>query len=98
VREDEQGRFGFKFDPRWFALPPRERPDPGRVACRTLVIRGSESSLLSAEGAARWIEELPDARLIEVPVAGHHVQIDQPEPVRREVRAFLGDCLDRERG
>ncbi|MGH0036224.1 MAG: alpha/beta fold hydrolase [Myxococcota bacterium] len=95
VREEGEGRFGFKFDPRWFTLPPRERPDPSRVRCPVLLVRGAESSLLSREGAERWLEELPDARLVEIPDAGHHVQIDQPEAVERAVDAFLGELQDR---
>lgn len=95
VRAEQDGRFGFKFDPRWFNLPPRERPDASAVKCPVLVVRGAESPLLSAEGAARWLEDLPDARLVEVPEAGHHVQMDRPEAVRDAVGAFLDALLER---
>jgi len=43
------GRFAFKFDPRWFGVASRPRPDPSQVQCPTLLLRGSESTLLSAE-------------------------------------------------
>jgi pimeloyl-ACP methyl ester carboxylesterase len=89
IRQEENGRWGFKFDPRWFGLPPRPRPDASRVACPTLVIRGSESSLLTPEGAAEWVAEMPHARGVEVAHAGHHVQIDRPEALRRLLREFI---------
>lgn len=76
---DEDGRFGFKFDPRWFSVPVRPPADASRVRCPTLVVRGSESEILSAQGAAELVAELPEASLIEIPGAGHHVLLDRPD-------------------
>ena len=56
-------------------------PGTWRVAARTLVIRGRESTLLSAEGAAALCAELPRAKLVEIAAAGHNVHIEQPEAV-----------------
>ena len=89
VREEPEGRFGFKFDPRWFAIPAAPRPDPAQVAASTLVVRGRDSALLSAEGAVQLCEELPRARLLEVAGAGHNVHVERPD----EVLAALEDHL-----
>ncbi len=89
VTEEPSGRWGFKFDPRWFSLPYRKLPPLSGVRVPTLLVRGAESGLLSPESARGLVEELPDARLKEVGGAGHHVLMDQPEALREEVDAFL---------
>ena len=89
IAANEEGRFAFKFDPRWFSIGPGERPDARRVQCPTLLLRGAESTLLSEEGAAAWQREIPDCRLVELPRAGHNLHMDQPEATLRELLAFL---------
>jgi pimeloyl-ACP methyl ester carboxylesterase len=84
-------RFGFRFDPRWFALPPAARPDLRTVRAPTLVIRGAESPLLSAERAAGLAAELPDGRAVEIPEAGHNVHLDQPRAFLDALKDFLDD-------
>ncbi len=86
VREEPDGRFGYKFDPAWFALPSRPRPDLGLVRCPTLLVRGSESTLLTPEAARSFVAEVANARFVEIPDAGHHVPVDRPEQ--------LLDCLE----
>jgi pimeloyl-ACP methyl ester carboxylesterase len=61
-----------------------------RIPCPTLVIRGAESDILTAEVAKKMTERLPDGRLVEIPGAGHTVPADRPEDFVRHVRAFLG--------
>lgn len=92
VREEPDGRFGYKFDPGWFGLPSRPRPDPADVRCPTLLIRGGESHLLSAEAARELARALPKGRLAEVPEAGHHVFIDRPQEVLSLIEAFAGEA------
>ena len=89
VRLEEDGRWGFKFDPRWFAVPSRPPPDLGRVRQPLLLLRGEESELLSPEGAAAFIDELADARLITIAGAGHHVLLDQPQGTLTPLLEFL---------
>jgi pimeloyl-ACP methyl ester carboxylesterase len=89
VREEADGRFGFRFDPRWFGVPDRERADPHRVAAPTLILRGAESPLLTAEGAAELAREIPNAELVEVPGAGHHLQLERPEACLAALEPFL---------
>ncbi len=94
VRLEPDGRFGFKFDPRWFGLTSRPRPDPSAVRCPALVVRGGQSALLSREGAEAFADELADARVVEIENAGHHVQIDQPEAVSRAMARFLDGIVE----
>lgn len=91
VRREGEDRYGFKFDPRWFGVAARPAPSLDRVECETLVIRGGESALLTSEAAMQLIGELPDARLVEIEQAGHHVQLDQPEAVREALVTFVRD-------
>ncbi len=91
VREEADGRYGYKFDPAWFALPSRPRPDLGRLRLPTLLVRGSESTLLTAEAARDFLAEVPSARLVEIPEAGHHVLVDQPERLLAAIESFLAD-------
>ena len=61
-----------------------------RISCPTLVVRGSESDILSPEVAKKMAERLPDGRLVEIAGAGHTVPADRPEEFVREIRTFLG--------
>jgi len=89
VRPTPEGRWAFAFDPRWFALPHRKLPPLSRVACPVLLVRGAESEILPAVSARGLAAELPDARLVEIPEAGHHVHLDRPDAVLEAVRGFL---------
>lgn len=89
VREEPDGRFGYKFDPAWFALPSRPKPDLAALRCPTLLVRGSESLLLTSEAALAFVDEAPTARRVEVADAGHHVLIDQPERLLAAIERFL---------
>lgn len=91
VREEADGRFGYKFDPAWFTLPSRPPPDLARVTCPTLLVRGGESTLLTREAAERFVARLPAARWVEIPEAGHHVMVDQPEQLLAVIRDFLAE-------
>ena len=92
VREEPDGRHGYKFDGAWFSLPPKPRPDPASVTCPVLLVRGAESHLLSVEAAEAFVAELPEGRFVEIPEAGHHVLIDQPESLIEAIHAFRSDA------
>jgi pimeloyl-ACP methyl ester carboxylesterase len=89
VQQEPDGRFGYKFDPGWFGLPSRPRPDLARVECPTLLIRGAESTLLSREAALEFIGQLSAGRFEEIANAGHHVLIDQPTELSSLLERFL---------
>lgn len=89
VEQEADGRWGYKFDSRWFGLPSQPRPNAADVNCPTLIIRGAESDILSEEGARDLCGELPQGQLKVVEQAGHHVQIDRPEAVLALLEEFL---------
>ncbi|MFP6655919.1 MAG: alpha/beta hydrolase [Myxococcota bacterium] len=89
IRDEPNGRFGYKFDPKWFSLPSKPRPNLADVRCQTLLVRGEASPLLSSETARDFVSELPSAELIEIPGSGHHVLIDQPNRLFLVVETFL---------
>jgi pimeloyl-ACP methyl ester carboxylesterase len=78
IREQPDGRFVYKFDPRWFGLTPSPHERLEDVRCPALVIRGDHSTLLTREGAESVVAKLPSARLIEISGAGHNVHLERP--------------------
>jgi pimeloyl-ACP methyl ester carboxylesterase len=63
--------------------------DVRAIRCPTLIIKGGESDILSAESAAKLQQAIPGSRLAVVPGAGHSVMGDNPEAFVAEVRPFL---------
>jgi esterase len=59
------------------------------ITCPTLLVRGALSDVLSEETTKRMLDELPAARLIVVPGAGHTVPGDQPAAFQALLREFL---------
>jgi esterase len=59
------------------------------ITCPTLVVRGELSDVLSSETAKRMVDEVPSARLVVVPGAGHTVPGDQPAAFQALLREFL---------
>src|SRR6266536_4247863 len=59
------------------------------LTCPTLLVRGAESDILTADMAAKMVEAQPNARLVDVPGAGHTVPGDQPEAFVKLLREFL---------
>jgi pimeloyl-ACP methyl ester carboxylesterase len=91
VAEEQDGRFGFKFDPRWFGIPS-SRPAPlGGIRCPTLIVRGADSPLLSADGAAAFAAEIPTARIAVIGGGGHNLHLEQPEAFLAAVQPFLNE-------
>ena len=78
IRELPDGRFVYKFDPRWFGLTPSPHERLEDVRCPSLVIRGDHSTLLTREGAESVVAKIPSARLIEISGAGHNVHLERP--------------------
>jgi pimeloyl-ACP methyl ester carboxylesterase len=59
------------------------------VRCPTLVVRGSESDVLSPDIARRMLEMVPQARLVDVEGAGHTVPGDRPQEFLALLQHFL---------
>jgi esterase len=63
--------------------------DLKRIACPTLIVRGAESPVLSAEVAQRMVETMADCALITVERSGHTVPGDNPEGFYAAVTQWL---------
>jgi pimeloyl-ACP methyl ester carboxylesterase len=63
----------------------------GAVAAPALVVWGRQDGILSPDYAARFLEELPDARLAWVESCGHCAHLEQPEALLDAVRAFVAE-------
>ena len=61
------------------------------LAPPVLLLRGQQSDILSQEVAERTVGEIPAARLVVVPEAGHSVPGDNPDGFTEAVTAFLDD-------
>ena len=89
IRREADGRFAFKFDPRWFGLPAPEAPRLSAIRCPCLVVRGAESTRLPSAGARELVEQLPHARLAEIPGGSHNVHLEEPDAVLEALRVHL---------
>jgi pimeloyl-ACP methyl ester carboxylesterase len=96
VARNEDGTFSWKFDPyvRGFA-PVRFRGEDirslwSRIACPTLLVRGAESWAGDPVRDGR-MSAFRNARLVNVPRAGHWVHHDQLDVFLREVQTFLAE-------
>lgn len=59
----------------------------------TMLFRGEWSKILSPEVARRVIDEMPNARLVEIPRATHNVHSDNPKDFAAALDEFLGEVL-----
>ena len=60
-----------------------------KITCPTLVMRGSDSDILSPEVAERMLSLLPKGHYVEIPDSGHPIPMDNPEAFEKAVRQFL---------
>jgi pimeloyl-ACP methyl ester carboxylesterase len=61
----------------------------GRITAPTLIVRGELSPILPVAMAEQMREAVPDATLVEVAGAYHHLVLDQPEAFASALAAFL---------
>jgi len=64
-----------------------------RIQAPTLVVRGEHSPVLPLEMSARMLETIPNAELIEIPGAHHHLTLDAPEAFSAALDTFLRRAL-----
>jgi pimeloyl-ACP methyl ester carboxylesterase len=87
LREREDGRFVWHWDPAFINPKPGHRPDmetmqkrlddaARRIAVPTLMVRGSESEIVSLEAVDNFKELVPTAEIVEVSGARHMVAGD----------------------
>jgi pimeloyl-ACP methyl ester carboxylesterase len=100
VRLGDDGRWHWHWDPTFIAHNSRE-PDRGvmeraAVAARairvpTLLIRGAESDVVTAEGARELLSLIPRSQMVDVADAGHMVAGDDNDVFSAAVEGFLRD-------
>jgi pimeloyl-ACP methyl ester carboxylesterase len=87
VRQRPDGRWGLAYDPgiavpfRAAAAPPDLWPLWDAIRCPTLVLRGSESDLLSAGTAAQMAARGPKPTVIEFAGVGHAPMLLSPDQI-----------------
>jgi pimeloyl-ACP methyl ester carboxylesterase len=87
----------FRYDPALTSNdPPVRRPDPSvlwpllpKITAPTLLLRGSDSDVLSEETAERMTREIPQCTLVEIADSGHSIPLDRPAEFLAAVRTFL---------
>ena len=85
------GGWRMKLDPQTYATwePGDLRPCLPRVTCPTLVVRGAESIVTSAEGLAALSSGLPSCQVRELKGGSHMVLLEHPEEVAQTIREFI---------
>ncbi|MBI3782171.1 MAG: alpha/beta hydrolase [Deltaproteobacteria bacterium] len=91
LRENSNGRWVLKFDRA--ALGQLEPVDllPALAALDVpmCLVRGQHSTVLTHERVSAILTQLPQARLVEIADAHHHVMLDNPTAFTRAVGAFI---------
>ena len=67
----------------------RDVEDVTKVACPILLVRGAESQVLLADAAERFVEALPNGRMVTVPHVGHNVHGGNTPGFLEAVTPFL---------
>lgn len=86
------GHWSPAVDRRVFLHPPIDPwPFLGAIRCPTLVLRGTESTLMSRDAAWRMAAAIPVGVAAELAGASHHLILDDPRGFSRLVTAWLDD-------
>jgi pimeloyl-ACP methyl ester carboxylesterase len=90
------GSFVWRYDAEGIRAGGIGSPDPeaqwrilGRIQAPTLLVRGQESDVLTAELVDRMCRTVPNISLVEVPHAGHPVPVEQPALFAAAMTPFL---------
>ena len=105
---NDDGVYVWDFDP--ILRDPTSRPpdpDPGqrrlsdlwdcadRVQCPTMIVRGSETDMLTPEAIQRLHRRVSGSRVSLIEDAGHSVPTDQPAALSLNIREFLQSIASR---
>ena len=69
------------------------RRELGQVVCPVLVLTG-EKDAANSKAARELAGLLPDAKVREIPGAGHEVNRDAPGELAASIRKFCADTMD----
>ena len=100
LRLDANGKYRWHWDPR-FLVGPRDLQKRGErleqcakaLTLPVLLVRGGLSDVLSAEGAAAFIESCPHAEYVNITGAGHMVAGDRNDVFGTAVVDFLSRAV-----
>src|SRR5690606_15843775 len=87
LRRRPDGALGFTFDAAGLVQFVDDGPNVRlwpvlrEISVPTLLIRGADSPMLTRASAGRMVSTLPDARLVEIPDAGHDLGVEAPDDV-----------------
>jgi pimeloyl-ACP methyl ester carboxylesterase len=68
----------------------------GQIKVPALVIHGDADAAIELSLAERLTAEIPDARLVVIPGAGHAANLTHPDAVNPAIQAFLADLEARD--
>jgi pimeloyl-ACP methyl ester carboxylesterase len=87
------GGWGWRFDPATHGArrPVDAWPLLGTIAAPTLIVRGGLSPILPPEMADRLRTSIPNATLVTVPNAYHHLTLDAPADFTTALEEFLDE-------
>ncbi|HST89984.1 MAG TPA: alpha/beta fold hydrolase [Ktedonobacterales bacterium] len=71
------------------------RDDLARIAAPTLLIWGSRDTLVPPSLGSLMCDQIPSARLVVIPGAGHVVMFDRPDQFNAELLTFLAGESER---
>ncbi len=86
------GKWAFCFDPQtrgWRDSGPVKLPSIRNVKVPALILRGAQSTLLSARRARSLQRKIKGSVLREIPRAYHHVPLDNPEGTASAILEFI---------
>ena len=67
-----------------------ERAELARIGCPTRVISGAEDAAIVPARSRRLQEQIPGARFVSIPRAGHTATVEEPEAVNAALRELWG--------
>jgi 3-oxoadipate enol-lactonase len=71
------------------ALSEAQEPNQQAISCPTLLVVGADDKVGPPAVAREIASRLPDARIVEVPDAGHWLTLEQPAAVTDAIASFL---------
>ena len=86
-----EGGWTWKFDPRVFARDHLTPELLTRLDCRVALFRAEHGLVTPQQGEVLYDRLGRVAPLIEIPVAGHHIMLDQPIALAAALRTLLAD-------
>ena len=64
-----------------------------KISCPTLIVRGTESKVMSKKAAREMEKKIITSRLVEIPRATHSVLTDAPDKFQKAVEKFISEEL-----